>query len=312
MGLAMNIPILISTSQFDPHHFAIANSVTGGLLSPTYNTLGRRLTEEEISEQLSSGYVGLIAGLEPLTANVLIKAKGLRVIARVGTGLDSVDLTVAKRLGISVLNTPDATTDAVAELTIGHMLSSLRGITMTDRRIRSGEWSPYMGNLLKGKTVGIVGFGRIGHRVGQLVEAFGAAILIHDSRESLVSDPRWRDLESLCAGSDIVSLHTPLVEATQHLIGAKELSAMRCGAIILNVARGGLIDEHALAAALREGRIRAALDCFTNEPYQGELRTLDNVTMTAHMGSYASETRAVMEVEAASNLVAELQRLGVV
>jgi D-3-phosphoglycerate dehydrogenase len=312
MGLAMNIPILISTSQFDPHHFAIANSVTGGLLSPTYNTFGRRLTEEEISEQLSSGYVGLIAGLEPLTANVLIKAKGLRVIARVGTGLDSVDLTVAKRLGISVLNTPDATTDAVAELTIGHMLSSLRGITMTDRRIRSGEWSPYMGNLLKGKTVGIVGFGRIGHRVGQLVEAFGAAILIHDSRESLVSDPRWRDLESLCAGSDIVSLHTPLVEATQHLIGAKELSAMRCGAIILNVARGGLIDEHALAAALREGRIRAALDCFTNEPYQGELRTLDNVTMTAHMGSYASETRAVMEVEAASNLVAELQRLGVV
>lgn len=306
------ISILISTSQFDPQNFAIANSVTGGLLSPTYNTFGRRLTEEEISEQLSSGYVGLIAGLEPLTANVLIKAKGLRVIARVGTGLDSVDLTVAKRLGISVLNTPDATTDAVAELTIGHMLSSLRGITMTDRRIRSGEWSPYMGNLLKGKTVGIVGFGRIGHRVGQLVEAFGAAILIHDSRESLVSDPRWRDLESLCAGSDIVSLHTPLVEATQHLIGAKELSAMRCGAIILNVARGGLIDEHALAAALREGRIRAALDCFTNEPYQGELRTLDNVTMTAHMGSYASETRAVMEVEAASNLVAELQRLGVV
>lgn len=306
------ISILISTSQFDPQNFAIANSVTGGLLSPTYNTFGRRLTEEEISEQLSSGYVGLIAGLEPLTANVLIKAKGLRVIARVGTGLDSVDLTVAKRLGISVLNTPDATTDAVAELTIGHMLSSLRGISMTDRRIRSGEWSPYMGNLLKGKTVGIVGFGRIGHRVGQLVEAFGAAILIHDSRESLVSDPRWRDLESLCAGSDIVSLHTPLVEATQHLIGAKELSAMRCGAIILNVARGGLIDEHALAAALREGRIRAALDCFTNEPYQGELRTLDNVTMTAHMGSYASETRAVMEVEAASNLVAELQRLGVV
>ena len=183
---------------------------------------------------------------------------------------------------------------------------------MTDRRIRSGEWSPYMGHLLKGKTVGIVGFGRIGHRVGQLVEAFGAAILIHDSRESLVSDPRWRDLESLCAGSDIVSLHTPLVEATQHLIGAKELSAMKDGAIILNVARGGLIDEHALAAALREGRIRAALDCFMNEPYQGEFRTLDNVTMTAHMGSYAAETRAVMEVEAASNLVAELQRLGVV
>jgi len=308
----MNVPILISTSQFDPHNFAIANSATGGLLSPTYNTFGRRLTEEEISEQLSRGYVGLIAGLEPLTANVLTQAKSLRVIARVGTGLDSVDLTAAKRLGISVLNTPDATTDAVAELTIGHMLSSLRGITMADRQIRSGEWSPYMGNLLKGKTVGIVGFGRIGHRVGQLVEAFGAAILFHDPRESLVSDPRWRDLGSLCAGSDIISLHTPLVEATQHLIGAKELSAMKDGALILNMARGGLIDEHALAAALREGRIRAALDCFMNEPYQGEFRTLDNVTMTAHMGSYAAETRAVMEVEAASNLVAELHRLGVV
>ena len=183
---------------------------------------------------------------------------------------------------------------------------------MADRQIRSGEWSPYMGNLLKGKTVGIVGFGRIGHRVGQLVEAFGAAILFHDPRESLVSDPRWRDLGSLCAGSDIISLHTPLVEATQHLIGAKELSAMKDGALILNMARGGLIDEHALAAALREGRIRAALDCFMNEPYQGEFRTLDNVTMTAHMGSYAAETRAVMEVEAASNLVAELHRLGVV
>jgi D-3-phosphoglycerate dehydrogenase len=174
------IPVLVSTSRFDPENFDIAAGDYRSHLSPTFNPHGRKLTEGEVSDFLSAGVVGLIAGLEPLTRNVLQRATNLRVIARVGTGLDSIDLAAANELGIAVVNTPDATTDAVAELTLAHILNALRGVAAADRNIRAGSWSPFMGRLLKGKTVGIIGFGRIGRRVAQLVGAFGAHVVFTD------------------------------------------------------------------------------------------------------------------------------------
>ena len=267
------------------------------------NPFAARLTEDQVIELLGTDTIGLIAGLEPLTKNVLQVAKSLKVIARVGTGLDSVDLATAKQLGITVLNTPDAPTKAVAELTLAHILGLLRNVSQADRQVRVGVWKGLMGSLLETKTVGIVGFGRIGKRVATLLSAFGASVIISDAQVSKSVYPNV-ELDELCIKSDILSLHLPYNEATHHIINEKNLNLMKKGSYIVNISRGGLVDETALLAALKSGHLAgAALDCFEQEPYEGELRNLETVQITAHMGSYARETRDLMEQEASRLLV---------
>ena len=267
------------------------------------NPFAARLTEEQVIDLLGTDTIGLIAGLEPLTQNVLKSAKSLKVIARVGTGLDSVDLVAAKELEIIVLNTPDAPTKAVAELTIAHILGLLRHVSQADRQIRSGVWKGLMGSLLETKTVGIVGFGRIGKRMATLLSAFGASVIISDAQVKS-GDFQNVGLDELCTRSDIVSLHLPYSEATHHIIDEKRMNLMKKGSFIVNISRGGLVDEAMLLVALKSGHIAgAALDCFEQEPYEGELRNLENVQITAHMGSYARETRDLMEQEASRLLV---------
>ena len=267
------------------------------------NPFAARLTEDQVIELLGTDTIGLIAGLEPLTKNVLQAAKSLKVIARVGTGLDSVDLDAAKQLGITVLNTPDAPTKAVAELTLAHILGLLRHVSQADRQVRVGVWKGLMGSLLETKTVGIVGFGRIGKRVATLLSAFGASVIISDAQVSKSVYPNV-ELDELCIKSDILSLHLPYNEATHHIINEKNLNLMKKGSYIVNISRGGLVDETALLAALKSGHLAgAALDCFEQEPYEGELRNLETVQITAHMGSYARETRDLMEQEASRLLV---------
>jgi len=267
------------------------------------NPFAARLTEDQVIELLGTDTIGLIAGLEPLTKNVLQAAKSLKVIARVGTGLDSVDLATAKQLGITVLNTPDAPTKAVAELTLAHILGLLRHVSQADRQVRVGVWKGLMGSLLETKAVGIVGFGRIGKRVATLLSAFGASVIISDAQVSKSVYPNV-ELDELCIKSDILSLHLPYNEATHHIINEKNLNLMKKGSYIVNISRGGLVDETALLAALKSGHLAgAALDCFEQEPYEGELRNLETVQITAHMGSYARETRDLMEQEASRLLV---------
>ena len=267
------------------------------------NPFAARLTEDQVIELLGTDTIGLIAGLEPLTKNVLQAAKSLKVIARVGTGLDSVDLATAKQLGITVLNTPDAPTKAVAELTLAHILGLLRHVSQADRQVRVGVWKGLMGSLLETKTVGIVGFGRIGKRVATLLSAIGASVIISDAQVSKSVYPNV-ELDELCIKSDILSLHLPYNEATHHIINEKNLNLMKKGSYIVNISRGGLVDETALLAALKSGHLAgAALDCFEQEPYEGELRNLETVQITAHMGSYARETRDLMEQEASRLLV---------
>jgi D-3-phosphoglycerate dehydrogenase len=267
------------------------------------NPFAARLTEDQVIELLGTDTIGLIAGLEPLTKSVLQAAKSLKVIARVGTGLDSVDLATAKQLGITVLNTPDAPTKAVAEFTLAHILGLLRNVSQADRQIRSGVWKGLMGSLLETKTVGIVGFGRIGKRVATLLSAFGASVIISDAQVEQSDYPNV-ELDELCIKSDLLSLHLPYSEATHHIINEKHLNLMKKGSYILNISRGGLVDEEALLTALKSGHLAgAALDCFEEEPYEGELSKLETVQITAHMGSYARETRDLMEREASQLLV---------
>ncbi len=295
--------VLISTSSFNLDNFAQLSDLKNAGVEVKLNPFAARLTEDQVIELLGTDTIGLIAGLEPLTKNVLQSAKSLKVIARVGTGLDSVDLTVAKQLGITVLNTPDAPTKAVAELTIAHILGLIRNVSQADRQIRSGVWKGLMGSLLETKKVGIVGFGRIGKRVAALLSAFGASVIISDAQVKQSDYPNV-ELDELCIKSDILSLHLPYSEATHHIINEKHMNLMKKGSYIVNISRGGLVDETALLAALKSGHLAgAALDCFEQEPYEGELSKLETVQITAHMGSYARETRDLMEREASQLLV---------
>ncbi len=308
----MSHKILITTSSFDLNNFYQLNDVTSAGIEIVLNPFKRRLTEQEVSELLSDDVIGIIAGLEPLTAGVLKNARQLKVIARCGTGLDSVDLNAARDQGISVFNTPDAPTTAVAELTVAHILGLLRHITESDRNIRSGKWNGLMGSLLKNKTVGIIGFGRIGQVVAKLVSAFEATVIAFDTQK--ISHPHIAQLPlyELCAQSDIISLHVPYSQDTHHLINGDALGRMKPTALLVNVSRGGLIDETALLTALQNGHIAgAALDCFEDEPYSGPLLKFDHVHVTAHMGSYARETRDQMEIDASAALVRSLKEQGI-
>ena len=305
--------VLITTSSFSLGNFAQAKSLHDAGISIEVNPHGRRLSEDEVAELVATDVIAILAGLEPLTDRVLSNAKSLRVIARCGTGLDSVDLQAASRLGIDVFNTPDAPTQAVAELTIAHMLNSLRHISTTDSNMRSGKWTPTMGSLLATKTVGLIGVGRIGSAVAKLAQAFGARVIGFDPVVSSHNSVELLSLDEVLNQADIVSLHVPIDDQTHHILNANTISRMKPGSIVVNVSRGGLIDESALHDALKSQHLSgAALDCFEDEPYSGPLLQIPGVHVTAHMGSYARETRDLMEVEASTNLVSGLRKRGLI
>ncbi len=305
---------VISTSSFDVNdNIHVQQLIQKGLQVVT-NPHGRKLTEDEIIELLVDDVIGLVAGIEPLTERVLASTKKLKVISRCGTGMDNVDLAAAKLHGIAVFNTPEAPAQAVAELTLGLMLATLRRISKIDRSLRKGEWLRTPGHLLAAQTVGIVGLGHIGRRVARLCQAFDANVIAYDPyvNQSLV-DVKLMPLEQLLAEANLVSLHLPYSTDTHHLLDAKALASMKSGSIVINAARGGLVDEVALGEALNSGHLSAAaLDVFEQEPYQGPLLNNDNIIITAHIGSLAKEARQNMEAEAAENLLKGLIDVGLI
>ncbi len=272
------------------------------------NPHGRRLSESELVS-LVPGVDAVIAGTEPITRPVIRAARRLRLISRVGVGLDSVDLSAARERGVAVAYTPEAPADAVAELTIGLALSLLRGVHRANAAIRRGEWTRLPGRRLGSVTAGVIGVGRIGRRVVRLLSAFGARVLANDLAPVPLSEPvEWVDKPTLFREADVVTLHVPLTPATLGLVGPEQLAAMRPGALLVNTCRGGVVDEAALARALRAGRLAgAAVDTFVDEPYHGELVGLENCLLTAHMGSMAFDCRRRMERGAARNVVAFLR-----
>jgi D-3-phosphoglycerate dehydrogenase len=300
--------ILISGSSFGIDGGAIETLKKAGF-TVVLNPHNRKLTEDEFIELLDNDVVGLIAGTEKITERIMENAKSLKVISRYGIGLDNIDLEAAKRRGIVACNTPDAPTPAVAELTLALILNLYRRIIEVDRNLRkSGEWPQLMGRLLSGKTLGIIGLGRIGKALVKLVQPFELKIMAHepypDSDFVFSYGVDQTSLEKILSESDVISIHAPLTDETYHLIGKRELALMKNDAIIVNTARGSLIDEKALIEALEKGIIGgAALDVFEEEPYHGKLRNFDNVVLTPHIGTYAKETRTRMEREAVENLL---------
>lgn len=300
--------VLISSRSFGKINSGAIEMLQNAGIDPVPNPQGKTLTEDEIIELLDFDTIGIIAGTEKITKKVLESVDSLKVVSRYGIGVDNVDLDTAYERGILVKNTPEAPTQAVAELTVTLILNLLRKINIVDQQVRSGEWNPPVGNLLAGKTVGILGVGRIGKTVVRLLEPFEVHFLAYESNpddafvvnHSITIVP----LEDLLQASDIISLHMPMTEETKNILGSDQFKLMKQSAIVINTARGGLIDEEALVAAIEEKIIGgAAVDAYNEEPYKGRLIEFSNVILTPHIGSLTEETRKRMEIETVENLL---------
>lgn len=263
---------------------------------------------EELLRELPGHDVAVVQLTDPLGGAVLRAAcPRLRLVSQVAVGLDNIDLAVCRELGVRVAHTPGVLTDATADLTMALLLAAARRIPEADRYVREGHWDVWALDLLcgmelRGATLGIVGKGRIGTAVARRAEAFGMEV-IHHSRSS------GRPLAELLARSDVLSLHAPLTRDTHHLIDRGALFAMKPGSILVNTARGALVEEWALAEALDDGPLRAAaLDVFEQEPkVHPSLLTRRDVILAPHIGSATERTRgrmAEMAVEAVEDWAA--------
>lgn len=266
-------------------------------------------SEEELAELVKDVDAIIVRSKPVVSKKVINAANKLKVIGRAGVGIDNIDVETAKAKGIEVVNTPGAPTRSVAELTIALMLDVLRKISYSDRKMREGDWpkKEAMGHELYGKTLGIIGMGRIGREVAKIAYyGFGMRILYYDIvrcerefEEKL--NLRFVDLETLLKESDIVTIHVPLIKETYHLIDESKLRLMKKNAILINTARGAVVDTNALIKALREGWIAGAgLDVYEEEPLPPDhpLRKLENVVLTPHIGAntWEAQERAGLQV----------------
>jgi D-3-phosphoglycerate dehydrogenase len=258
---------------------------------------------------------GIIAGLESYDASLLERAKKLKVISRYGVGVDNVDISFTKARNIVVTNTPGANSDSVADLAVALMLCAARHVCQMNQRIHAGqEKKPLSGVEMWKKTLGIVGTGRIGKGVIARVGGFKMNVLAYDAYpdEGFMSshNGKYVDLDTLFSESDFISLHAPLNEDTKSMVNQKRIALMKKDAILVNTARGGLIDEDALFNALKNGLIgAAALDALMNEPASNSpLASLENCILTPHAGAATLEAGLNMGMMAAQNLLDVLEK----
>jgi len=287
--------ILISSRSFDKESSSLrALKINNHII---FNEAKKKLTEPEMLTLVNDDVIGIVAGTETITKPIIDSCPNLKVISRYGVGLDNVDVSYAKSKNIKVYATSSPAT-SVAELTVTLILCLLRKITQMNNHC----WKPMMGNDLKGKKVGIIGYGHIGMKVAELLDNFGCSYYIYDPRYE------FETFEEVITKSDIITLHVPLNEQTKHMISKEQFAKMKPNAMVINTSRGGVVDEYALYRALEKKQIAgAALDVYETEPYSGKLIEFDNVILTPHIGSYTYEAREAMEKETIDNLVEGLK-----
>ncbi len=268
--------------------------------------------KEKVKELLRETHGLIVRSGFKVNREILDQASKLRVICRAGVGLDNIDVEYAKKKGIQVFNVPGGNASSVAEHTITLLLTLAKGIFFYDRKTRAGEWSArysYRALEIAGKVLGLIGFGTIGREVARLALAFGMQVIFYDpfvGEETFPQVTKKVKLGELLAESDFISLHVPLTQETRHLIGEKELRAMKGEAFLINVSRGAVIDEQALLQALKEGRIAgAALDVFVDEPLPPghHLSLLDNVILTPHVAGLTKESVERVAVQAVEKVI---------
>jgi len=270
------------------------------------------MTEQRLVDLLKD-VDGAVIGVVPMTARVMESSPSLKVASMHGVGVDHIDLEAAERLGIIIANCPGTNDQAVADLAIGLMIAIARHIPNADRELREGKWGRYSGSELWNKTLGLVGYGRIGRGVAKRALGFDMNVLVHDPyiqpEQVGLSSVRLTTLEELLGSADFLSLHAALTDETRGLFGEAQFRSMKSTAYLINTARGGLVDETALYKALSQKWIAgAALDVFVEEPpLDSPVLGLENMVLTPHIGAHTREAIARMGVLAAQNVVLTLQ-----
>ena len=292
--------VAIGASSFAEENEEIMRVLLSKGIEIRKNPYGRRLTKEEIIEHLQ-GAEGLLAGLEPLDQEVFDKCPDLRAIARIGIGMDNVDLDAAKKTGIKVSNTPDGPTEAVAEMTLTAMLALLHNLNSHNMDVHEGIWKKQIGKSITEVTVFVIGYGHIGKRVANMLTSLGARILVYDkynTNNTMVS------LEDGISQADVITIHA---SGAEEIITKEMFCKMRKGVFILNSARGGLINEDALYDALNNGIVDGFWgDALWSEPYHGKLSKCKNAILTPHISTYTTKCRNRMEMQAVENLLCDL------
>lgn len=278
------------------------------------NPHDRPLTRAELDE-IAPRIAAAVVGVEIWDADLIAAAPELRILAKQGVGLDNIDLEAAKRFGVEVVNVPGGNANAVAEFAVGLMLAAMRGLASSAEAVRAGSWARTTGPELSGTTVGLVGFGAIGRLVARRLRGFDVNLRAWDPYPDAAAasalDVSMVELDDLLASADIVSLHMPLLPSTHGFVDAGFFARMRRGAYFINTARGGLVDETALVAALSSGHLAGAgLDVFASEPMPADhpFRTLPNVLATAHIGADSVEAYAGISLANARSIITALTR----
>lgn len=304
---AVSLCVAIGPSSFAEEDAAPRRMLEAAGIEVRDNPFGRRLTEAEIIEHLR-GVDGLVAGLEPLNRRVLASAAPrLRAVARVGIGMTNVDQDAARELGIRVSNTPDGPVEAVAEMTVAALLALGRRLAPMNEALHAGAWKKAIGFGLGGLEVLLIGYGRIGRRVGELLRVFGARLLVCDPMlpaGASLGDATRVDLDAGLARTDVLSLHA---SGASCILDAAAFAKMKPGVVLLNSARGELVDEAALIAALDAGKVAGGwFDAFAKEPYEGPLTRYPQMLLTPHAATYTRQCRLRMETEAVENVLRDL------
>jgi D-3-phosphoglycerate dehydrogenase len=305
--------VLVTTTSYGTQDIQLRPFLEEKVGEVVYNTTGKPLSAEQLVEMLP-GVDGYIAGLDDISAEALKAATDLKVVSRYGVGVNNVDLDAAKAHQIVVTNTPGANAKSVAELTVALILNLLRPVIPANAQTKAGEWPRFKGRSLEGKTVGLVGLGAIGKETAKRLAGFDCKILAYD----IFPDPAFSEefkvtyvqLEELLSYSDIVSLHLPGMPETYEMVNDDFLGQMKQGAILVNTARGELVDETALVRALESGKLKAAaLDVFKKEPpgVENPILAFDQVIVTPHMGAHSDSATNAMGWISAKDCLAVLQ-----
>jgi len=300
--------VLITTVPFGEKNRLPLELLENAGIDYLINPLNKKLTEEELMELIPE-FDMMIAGTEPITCRVMEQAPRLRLISRVGVGLDSVDLPAARRRGIRVAYTPEAPAPAVAEFTLGLILALLRSIHISNALMHENQWKRIFGRRLAEITLGIIGVGRIGGRVLRRIKPFGTPrILANDimpddglSREFKLE---WVTKEAIYSQADVITLHVPMTPLTKNMIRKEQLLSMKPDALLVNTSRGGIVNEKDLYEVMSAGHLGgAAIDVFEREPYSGNLGEIERCLLTSHMASMSIDCRSRMEIESTEEVI---------
>ena len=310
----MSLPkILVSSRMFGTLQEPMSLLTRQGYVIAENPWAGQTLREEQLL-RLIEDVDGVLAGDDDFTAAVLEKARCLKVISKFGVGVDRIDLAEATRKGIQVTNAPGTNKHAVADMTLGLMVAVARSIPLADARVRAGDFKVIVGHSVYGGTLGVIGLGQIGQEVVRRAKGFNMRVLAYDPYADTEfvreNDVIMSSLAELMQEADFITLHLPSLPETKKIINRELLSAVKPGAVLINTARGDLVDEVALWEALSSGRLAgAALDTFAVEPpaIEHPLLQLKNVVVTAHMGGHTKEAHHRTGMVAAENLVRVLQ-----